>query len=52
MKKYIDEKMLLTLVVAFVITFFLEHLLSKKFIKDGAVDIHLGTPSIGYAKVN
>lgn len=52
MKKYIDEKMLLTLVVAFVITFFLEHLLSKKFVKDGEISVHLGTPSLGYSKVN
>lgn len=52
MKKYIDEKLLVTLIAAFVITFFLEHLLTKKFIKDGAIDVHIGTPTTGYAKVN
>jgi len=52
MKKYIDEKLLVTLIVAFVITFFLEHLLTKKFVGGSPIDVHLGTKSTGTAKIN
>jgi len=52
MKKYIDEKVLVTVLLALVIWFFLKGLLTKEFIKDGALSVHVGTPSTGYLKVS
>lgn len=51
LRKYIDEKMLLTLVLAAVIIFFLRHYLTKKIIKDGKVSAYVGSDATGWQEI-
>lgn len=48
MHKYIDTKTFLTIVLAGVTLFFLEHYLTKKIIKEGEIKSLVGTKYTGY----
>jgi hypothetical protein len=51
MRKYFDEKMFCTLVLAAVTIFFLQHWLTKKVIKDGKMSAYVGNDELGYTKI-
>ncbi|MGZ3983391.1 MAG: hypothetical protein ACXVJE_19340 [Mucilaginibacter sp.] len=51
LKKYFDEKMILSLIVAGVALWFLQHYFSKKMIKDGKVSHYVGNDAVGYQEI-
>lgn len=51
LRKYLDEKMILSLIVAGVALFFLQHYLTKKIIKDGKLSLYVGNDTVGYTGV-